>query len=269
MTAPKSRMERGKDAVNLCRVICHALAKLESNLDPNYTVEGSIREEASKLKEAADKLSARMNNLFSAAAELVTEAAPPPMPKTVPMFGASPKKNIFEGKPHFAPLSDEDKALQEERHAESLRRKEEEKAQAKKQQRKLLDEEEEKEVEEKRTRQEIIREVVSTHPEFESVFAFVSYLNENDRDAYSPTQLAMLVKLHHAKPEDLKAGLAAAGKYEMRMDRKVRTPSEVIQTAAEILGKTRQEVFEFLHRNYPKAEDVPLSVNAITRAMSR
>lgn len=173
------------------------------------------------------------------------------------------KKNLLEDKPHYQPLSEEQKKLQDEFYAKRMLEKEKAKKEEKK---KLLKKEEEKEAEfeeKKRTKKEIIREVTQTHPEFESLFSFISYLNDNKKDAYSPKQLEMLSKLHDVGTKDLKEVLAAAGKFEMRMDRKVRTPSELIEEAAKKLGTNKQKVFDALLSHVSSPEDSPLSVDAV------
>lgn len=173
------------------------------------------------------------------------------------------KNNMLEGKLHYQPLSEEQKKIQEELHVKRMLEKERAKKEEKKN--KILKrEEEEVEFEEKkRTKKEIIREVMLTHPEFESLFTFISFLNDNDKDAYSPKQIEMLAKLHDAKMSDLKDALAAVGKFEIRMDRKVRTPSELIEEAAKKLETNKQKVFDILLSRVKSPEDSPLSINSI------
>lgn len=193
----------------------------------------------------------------------------PPMPDKKPLFGdpSSIKKNVLDGKPQpAAALSPEEIREQDSRIMEMYKKREEMKEKQKRIEQNKRDSAESEVENAERASAEKIREVVAIHPEFASIMAFVEFLNENQRDAFSRVQFELLCSLHALKSDDLMTVLNAAGKFELRGDRKVRTPSEVIQEAADQLGTNRQEVFQFLHNAFKTPEEMPLSVAAVIKA---
>lgn len=196
----------------------------------------------------------------------------PPLPKTTPLFGGpSTKKNILENKPVATELSDEEKQQIEFARSLFLAEKEDKLSQqAKKEKEERIKQEKEfqKKIEEEEQNNMRLSEALQSHPEFKSIFSFVDFLNENNKDVYSSKQLKIMSEIHKMDLNSLKSILGTAGKFEIRTDRKIRTPSELIELAAEKLGKNKQQIFDVLLKHVKEPEDSPLSLGDIIKVVN-
>lgn len=100
-----------------------------------------------------------------------------------------------------------------------------------------------------------------THGEFE-METFVQNLNDNDEDVYSHKNLDQIMKVNNLTKEEAIKQLSNQGKYLLRVDRWVVTPTPVIERAADTLDVDPKLLERFV-AEIPDQANMPLSVNQL------